>query len=226
MNKLNHVAIIMDGNWRWGLKKKGSRNYGHLQGIKAVETVVNSSLIQKIPHLTLYTFSTENWKRPDSEINFLFNLIRKSLKKKIKKIIEQGIKIKIIGQKKELPKDIIEIVKLIEKKTLKNKKITLNLALNYGSKEEIINACKNLSLKKSKEINVSSFEKELYTKNVPDPEILIRTGGTKRLSNFLLWQLAYTEIFFMDKLWPDFNKDDFNKIIIKFNKIKRNFGQI
>ena len=226
MNKLNHVAIIMDGNGRWGLKKKGSRNYGHLQGIKTVEAVIKYSLIQKIPHLTLYTFSTENWKRPDSEISFLFDLIRKSLKKKIKKIIKQGIKVKIIGQKRGLPKDIIEIVKLIEKKTLNNKRITLNLALNYGSKEEIINACKSLVLKKGKKINAINFEKELYTKNIPDPEILIRTGGTKRLSNFLLWQLAYTEIFFVDKLWPDFNENDFNRIIIKFNKIKRNFGKI
>ena len=226
MNKLNHVAIIMDGNGRWGLKEKGSRNYGHLQGIKTVETVIKYSLTQKIPHLTLYTFSTENWKRPDSEISFLFDLIRKSLKKKIKKIIKQGIKVRIIGKKRGLPKDILEIVKLIEKKTLNNKRITLNLALNYGSKEEIINACKSLVLKKGKKINTSNFEKDLYTKNIPDPEILIRTGGTKRLSNFLLWQLAYTEIFFVDKLWPDFNENDFNRIIIKFNKIKRNFGKI
>ena len=226
MNKLNHVAIIMDGNGRWGLKKRGSRNFGHLQGIKTVEAVIKYSLIQKIPHLTLYTFSTENWKRPDSEISFLFDLIRKSLKKKIKRIIKQGIKVKIIGQKKGLPKDIIEIVKLIEKKTLNNKIITLNLALNYGSKEEIINACRSLAFKKGVKINTSNFEKELYTKDIPDPEILIRTGGTKRLSNFLLWQLAYTEIFFVDKLWPDFNENDFNRIIIKFNKIKRNFGKI
>ena len=226
MTQLNHVAIIMDGNGRWGLKRKGSRKYGHLQGIKTVETVIKSALIKKISHLTLYTFSTENWKRPDSEINFLFDLIRKSLKKKIKKIIKQGIKVNIIGQRKGLPKDIIEIVKLIEKKTLKNKKITLNLALNYGSKEEIINACKSLTSKKGMKINVSNFEKELYTNNMTDPEILIRTGGTRRLSNFLLWQLAYTEIFFMDKLWPDFNENDFNRIIINFNKIKRNFGKI
>jgi len=226
MNELNHVAIIMDGNGRWGLKRKKSRNYGHLKGIKSVETVIKSSLIRKIPYLTLYTFSTENWKRPDSEINFLFDLIRKSLKKKINKIIKQGIRVNIIGNRKGLPKDIIEIVKLIEKKTIKNKKITLNLALNYGSKEEIINACKKLTAKKGREINVSNFEKELYTNNIPEPEILIRTGGTRRLSNFLLWQLAYTEIFFIDKLWPDFNENDFNRIIIKFNKIKRNFGKI
>ena len=226
MNQLNHVAIIMVGNGRWGLKKKNSRNYGHLQGIRSVEKILKVSIIQKIPHLTLYTFSTENWKRPTSEINFLFDLIRKSLKKKINKIIRQGIKVNIIGKKKGLPKDIIKIIKSIEKKTLKNKKITLNLALNYGSKEEIINACKKLAFKRSKKINVINFEKELYTNDIPDPEILIRTGGTKRLSNFLLWQLAYTEIFFIDKLWPDFNENDFNNIIRKFFSIKRNFGKI
>ena len=226
MNKLNHVAIIMDGNGRWGLKKKKSRNYGHVEGIKTVEAVIKFSLNKKIPYLTLYTFSTENWRRPDSEINFLFNLIRKSLKKKIKKIIKQGIKVNIIGKSKGLPKDIVEIVKLIEKKTLKNKKITLNLALNYGSKEEIINACNKLVIKKNKRINLHSFENELYTKNIPDPEILIRTGGAKRLSNFLLWQLAYTEIFFINKLWPDFSEKDFNKIVNKFYTIKRNFGKI
>ena len=226
MNELNHVAIIIDGNGRWGLKRKRSRNYGHLKGIKTVETVIKSSLIKKIPYLTLYTFSTENWRRPDSEINFLFDLIRKSLKKKIKTLIKQGIKVNIIGQTKRLPKDIIKIIKQIEKKTLKNKKITLNLALNYGSKEEIVNACKKLTSKQNKEISINNLEKELYTHNLPDPDILIRTGGTKRLSNFLLWQIAYTEIFFIDKLWPDFNENDFNKIILMYKKMKRNFGKI
>jgi len=216
----------MDGNGRWGLKKKGSRNYGHLKGIKTVESVIRNSLIKKIPYLTLYTFSTENWKRPDSEINFLFDLIRKSLKKKLNTLIKQGIKVNIIGQTQKLPKDIVKIIKQIEKKTLKNKKITLNLALNYGSKEEIVNACKKLTLKKDQEININNLEKELYTHNLPDPDVLIRTGGTKRLSNFLLWQLAYTEIFFIDKLWPDFNESDYNKILRKFYKIKRNFGKI
>ena len=226
MNKLNHVAIIMDGNGRWGLKNKKSRNYGHLKGIRSVETAIKFALKKKIKYLTLYTFSTENWKRPKSEINFLFDMIRNSLKNKIKKIIKQGIKVNIIGKKKGLPNDIVKIVKLIEKKTLKNKKITLNLALNYGSKEEILNACKNLALKKIKPINAKSFEKQLYTKNLPDPQILIRTGGTKRLSNFLLWQLAYTEIFFVNKLWPDFSEKDFSNIISSFYKIKRNFGNI
>ncbi len=226
MNKLNHVAIIMDGNGRWGLKKNRSRNYGHLHGIKTVETVIKTSIEKAIPILTLYTFSTENWRRPKNEVNFLFDLIRKSLKKKIKIITKNGIKINVIGSNKGLPNDIKKTVRYIKNKTSKNRRITLNLALNYGSKEEIINACKNISLKKNRKINIASFEKELYTKNIPDPDILIRTGGTRRLSNFLLWQLAYTEIFFINKLWPDFNANDYNAIIRRFYNTKRNFGNI
>jgi len=224
MNKLNNIAIIMDGNGRWWLKKKNSRNFGHLKGLKSVEIVIKACIKKKIEFLTLYTFSTENWNRPESEINFLFDLIRNSLKKNIKKIIKQGIKVNIIGKSYGLPKDVKKSIKLIERKTTKNKRITLNLALNYGSKEEIINACR--LLKSEKNINVENFEKKLYTKNMPNPDILIRTGGTKRLSNFLLWQLAYTEIFFIEKLWPEFNENIFNKIISKFKKTKRTYGQI
>jgi len=225
MNYLNHVAIIMDGNGRWGLKKKKSRNYGHLKGIKAVETVLRASIKKKIPFLTLYTFSTENWQRPENEITFLFDLIRKSLKKKIKTITKEGIKINVIGKNNKLPKDIKKTIKFIKNKTFKNNRITLNLALNYGSKEEIVNACKKI-VQNKKDINVKNLGRNLYTNNMPDPDVLIRTGGTKRLSNFLLWQLAYTEIFFIDKLWPDFNEQDFNNIVDKFYKIKRNFGKI
>tara|TARA_Y100000590_G_scaffold454355_1_gene601045 strand:- start:581 stop:1258 length:678 start_codon:yes stop_codon:yes gene_type:complete len=225
MNKLNHVAIIMDGNGRWGLKKKGSRNYGHLKGLDAVERTIKASIKNNISFLTLYTFSTENWKRPKNEVNFLFDLIRKTLKKNIKKIIKQGIKVKVIGREKDLAKDIKSIVKSIEKKTQNNRRITLNLAFNYGSKEEIINAFNQMKRKK-KSINIDNFERELYTYKTPDPDILIRTGGTRRLSNFLLWQSAYAEIFFVDKLWPDFSEIDFNKIVNKFYKIKRNFGNI
>ena len=226
MNELNHIAIIMDGNGRWGLKKKNSRNFGHLQGIKTVEEIIKSSVIHKVPFLTLYTFSTENWKRPESEINFLFGLIRRSLKKNLKRIMKQGIKVNIIGKRKGLPNDVSQAIKTIEKKTIKNKTITLNIALNYGSKEEILNACKILGKDKKKEINIKNFENKLYTKTIPHPDILIRTGGTRRLSNFLLWQIAYSEIFFVDKLWPDFTSKDYNKIIVKFKKIKRNFGKI
>ncbi len=226
MNKLNHVAIIMDGNGRWGLKKKNSRNYGHLKGLQTVEKVIKCSVKEKIPFLTLYTFSTDNWKRPESEIDFLFNLIRSSLKKNLKKIIKQGIKINIIGKKRGLPKDILKIIKLIEKRTFYNKKIVLNLALNYGSKEEILNACNKVLLKKKEIVSIKNLEDKLYTRNMPDPDIMIRTGGNKRLSNFLLWQIAYAEIFFISKLWPEFNEDDYYKIIKKFYKIKRNFGKI
>ena len=226
MNELNHVAIIMDGNRRWGLKKRGSRNYGHIKGLNTVETVIKSSLVQKIPYLTLYTFSTENWKRPDNEINFLLNLIRKHIKKNLKKIIKQGIKVNVIGVKKKLPSDIIKNIKIIEKKTLNNKKITINLALNYGSKEEIITACKKFLLTKNKKLDVNNFQNMLYTKNIPDPDILIRTGGTRRLSNFLLWQLAYSELFFVDKMWPEFNDIDYSNIINKFKQTKRNFGSL
>ena len=225
MNQLNHVAIIMDGNGRWGLKKKRSRNYGHIKGLLSVEKIITASINSKIKFLTLYTFSTENWKRPKKEINFLFDLIRKALKKNLKKILNQGIKVNIIGSKKNLPADIKEIIKYIEKKTSLNKRITLNLALNYGSKEEIIMAFKNLVKKKIK-INIKNFEHELYTKNIPVPDILIRTGGNKRLSNFLLWQSAYSEIFFVNKMWPEFDEKDLSLIVNKFYKIKRNFGKI
>ena len=208
-----------------GFKKKKSRNYGHLKGIKTVETIIKFSLIHKIPYLTLYTFSTENWQRPENEITFLFDLIRKSLKKKIKTITKEGIKINVIGKNNRLPNDIKKTIKFIKNKTSKNKRITLNLALNYGSKEEIVNACKKMAQNK-KDINVKNLGKNLYTNNMPDPDVLIRTGGTKRLSNFLLWQLAYTEIFFIDKLWPDFKEKDFNNVVDKFYKIKRNYGKI
>jgi len=226
MNKLKHVAINMDGNGRWGLKKKKSRNYGHLKGLKSVEKVIEIAIRNKIPFLTLYTFSTENWKRPKNEINFLFDLIRNSLKKNLKKIIKKQIKINIIGKKSGLPKDIDKIAKYSEKKTKKNKKLTLNIALNYGSKEEIVSACNELLKLKMRKVNMRDLEKKLYTRGVPDPDILIRTGDTRRLSNFLLWQLAYSEIYFVKKMWPDFNEYDFNKIIKQFFTIKRNFGNV
>jgi len=226
MNKLNHVAIIMDGNGRWGLKRKKSRNYGHLKGLKSVEKVIEIAIQNKIPFLTLYTFSTENWKRPKNEINFLFDLIRNSLKRNLKKIIKKEIKINIIGKKKGLPKDIDKIVKYSEKKTKKNKKLTLNIALNYGSKEEIVSACNKLLKQKVRKVKMKELEKKLYTRGVPDPDILIRTGDTRRLSNFLLWQLAYAEIYFVKKMWPDFNQHDFKKIIRQFFNIKRNFGNV
>ena len=225
MNKPKHVAIIMDGNGRWGLKKKNSRNFVHKQGLQTVEIILKKTIEKKIPYLTLFSFSTENWKRPRGEIKFLLNLIREYFNKHLDKIIKQGVKIRIIGQINKFPKDVKTILNKVQNKTKQNKKINLVLALNYGSRDEILHGIKNMVKKKLK-INQSNFENQLYTLNVPDPDILIRTGGKKRLSNFLLWQMAYTELFFVEKLWPDFNGNDLMKILNKFKSIKRNFGNV
>ena len=224
MNPINHVAIIMDGNGRWGLKHKNSRNAGHKAGLNTVEKIINITIKNNIKYLTLFAFSTENWKRPKSEINYLFNLLENFLKSKIEDLNKRNIKLNIIGFKK-FSKKLNKLLIKSEKKTLKNKTLQINLALNYGSKLELINAFKNLAKNKQK-ISVNNISKNLLTKNIPDPDFLIRTGNTKRLSNFLLWQLAYAEIFFEKKLWPDFNERDYNKIIKNFRKIKRNFGNI
>jgi len=225
MNPANHVAIIMDGNGRWALQKGKSRNYGHQCGLRAIEKIVDYSIKKKISYLTLFTFSSENWKRPKKEVNFLFKLLENYFKKNLLKVIRNGIKVKIIGNKSKLASNLRKIIKLAENKTSKNKKISVQLALNYGSKQEIINSMKIVNKKKQK-ITIKNFEKNLYTFGFPDPDILIRTGGQRRLSNFLLWQIAYAEIFFVKKMWPDFNNNDFQKILNKFKKIKRNFGNI
>ena len=225
MSVANHVAIIMDGNGRWALQKGKSRNYGHQCGLRAIEKIVDYSIKKKISYLTLFTFSSENWKRPKKEVNFLFKLLENYFKKNLLKVIRNGIKVKIIGNKSRLTSNLRKIIKLAENKTRKNKKISVQLALNYGSKQEIINSMKIVNKKKQK-ITIKNFEKNLYTSGFPDPDILIRTGAQNRLSNFLLWQIAYAEIFFVNKMWPDFNNNDFQKILNKFKKIKRNFGNI
>ena len=225
MNSLNHVAIIMDGNGRWGLKYKNSRNAGHKAGLNTVEKIIKESIKNKIKFLTLFAFSTENWKRPKNEIKFLFNLLDNFIDNKIGEFKKNNIRLKIIGDISNFNKKLKKKLINSEKITLKNKKLQVNLALNYGSKNELIRAFKELNKKKIK-INLKNLEKNLYTIGIPDPDILIRTGNTHRLSNFLLWQLAYTEIFFEKKLWPDFNEKDYTKIIIRYKKIKRNFGNI
>ncbi len=222
MNKLNHIAFIMDGNGRWGKKRNKSRNFGHLKGVEIVKKIVASSIKLKIPILTFYVFSSENWKRPKKEISFLFKLIQNYFLNEINRIVDQGIKINILGEINKLPLNIKSSLKKTTNLTKKNKRIIVNLAINYGSKNEIIHAIK----KTKKKITIKKFENNLYTKNMPDPEILIRTGGHQRLSNFMLWQLAYTELFFLRKLWPDFNIYDYKNIISKFRKSKRNFGSI
>ena len=224
MNPLNHVAIIMDGNGRWGIKNKNSRNLGHKAGLKTVEKIIKSILKKKIKFLTLYAFSTENWKRPKKEVNYLFELLNNFLTTKLNYLHKENIKLKIIG-KKNFSMKLNKKLLFAERKTVDNSKLQINLALNYGSKSEIIHAIKCIK-KNHENISEKNLVKYLFTKNIPDPDILIRTGNTNRLSNFLLWQIAYTEIFFEKKLWPDFNEKDLNKIIKKYKSIKRNFGQI
>ena len=223
MNPLNHVAIIMDGNGRWGLKYKNSRNAGHKAGLKVVENIIAETLTNNIKYLTLYAFSTENWQRPKYEVTYLFSLLENFLLNRLDDLHKKQIKLKILGKKKFSPK-LNKLLSHAEKKTSKNKNLQINLAINYGSKYEIVSAIKKI--KNLKKITAESFPKYLLTKNIPDPDLLIRTGNTKRLSNFLLWQIAYSEIFFEKKLWPDFNKEDYLKILKKFKKIKRNFGNI
>ena len=225
MNPVNHVAIIMDGNGRWGIKHKNSRNAGHRAGLDNVESIINECLKINIKYLTLYTFSTENWKRPEKEINFLFNLLESFLTNKIDNLIKKNIKLKFIGKINQLPSKLKKLIKNSESKTSKNLSLQVNVALNYGSKNELISTIKAI-LKKKTKVNENNIDKNLFTKNIIDPDILIRTGDTRRLSNFMLWQLAYTEIFFEKKLWPDFKSNDFRKILNKFKSIKRNFGSI
>jgi len=224
MNPLNHVAIIMDGNGRWGLKYKNSRNAGHKAGLTTVEKIIKETIKNNIKYLTLYAFSTENWKRPKKEVDYLFSLLETFLVRRINELHKQNIKLKIIGVKNFSSK-LNNLLNKSEKKTSKNKKLQINLALNYGSKIELINAFKRLT-KNNDKITEKNLTKYLQTKNIPDPDLLIRTGNTKRLSNFLLWQLAYSEIFFEKKLWPEFNKTDYNKIIKNYKSIKRNFGNV
>jgi undecaprenyl diphosphate synthase len=225
MNPIKHVAIIMDGNGRWGIKYKGSRNLGHRAGLDTIEEIIKETIKQKINHLTLYTFSTENWKRPKKERMFLFALLENFLSKKIDNLIENQIKLKVIGNKRKFSNKLQKLLIKSEKLTYKNKKLQINLALNYGSKEEILNSTK-IIIKSKKKLTEKNIEANLYTKNIPNPDLLIRTGNTQRLSNFLLWQLAYTEIFFSKKMWPDFKKRDYLNIINKFKKLKRNYGAI
>jgi len=222
MNKLQHIAFIMDGNGRWGKKKNKGRNYGHLKGLETVKKVVKSSIQFKIPIITFYVFSSENWRRPKAEINFLFKLIEQYFSKEINDVIKQGIKLNILGELNKLPQNVRKTLKKCTQLTKKNKKITVNLAINYGSKKEILYAFKKIK----KRLTLKIFEKNLYTKNMPNPEILVRTGGHQRLSNFMLWQLAYAELFFINKLWPDFNSKDYFNIIQKYKKIRRNFGSL
>ena len=218
-----HVAIIMDGNGRWGLKKKKSRNYGHKKGLETVEKIIEAAVYKKIKYLTLFVFSTENWKRPVKEVNYLIRLLNKYIDKEISNLLKKNIKINVIGDISPFPNILKNKIKKISSLSKTNNKIQINMALNYGSRQEIIKAINSLN-KNNLKINEKNINKFLYTHDVPEPEILIRTGNTKRISNFLTWQIIYSEIFFVKKMWPDFSKNDFYKIIENYKKIERKFG--
>jgi undecaprenyl diphosphate synthase len=214
----------MDGNGRWGLKKYNDRNKGHYYGLQNINKVIKNCIKLNIKYLTLYTFSTENWNRPKKEIEYLFFLFKFFYQKNFNKINKNNIRIKFIGDLKNIPADLKVIIKKIQEKTKTNNRITVVFAFNYGAKSELINAFKKIHKNKKNKISEQLISNNLYTKNMPDPDILVRTGGEKRLSNFLLWQLSYAELFFIEKSWPDFNFFDLKKIVNKFSGIKRRFG--
>ena len=222
-----HVAIIMDGNNRWTKKHKLKGFVGHEKGIDSIQNAVDTAKLFNIKYLTLFSFSSENWSRPKKEVNFLMNLLRKYLSEKINKLIKDNISIKMIGDKKKLPKDIVKKINSYQKLTSKNNGLNLIFALNYGSRNEISHAIKkiiNKFLKKRFLINENTISLNLFTKNIPDPDLLIRTSGEKRLSNFLLWQLAYSELVFLDVLWPDFKKKHFVDALNQYSKRLRRYG--
>jgi undecaprenyl diphosphate synthase len=224
MNPLSHIAIIMDGNGRWAEQRKKPRNFGHKRGLDNIRPIIEFCKKKKISFLTLYVFSLDNWKRSKKEVEYLFSLIEQLFEKYTKYLINNKIRINFIGEKTNLKKALIDKIKNIQKITSKDYDITVNLAFNYSSKFEIASAFVKC-IKKTK-ITPKIIEQNLYTSEIPDPEILIRTGGLRRISDFLLWQISYTEIFFLKKLWPDFKKSDLNIILRDYHKIKRNFGSV
>jgi len=228
MNSLSHVAIIMDGNGRWAKKNNKPRNLGHLEGTKNIQPIVKYCLKNNIPYLTLFAFSYENWKRPKKEIQYIFYILKKFINENLADLISNNVKINFIGEKKKIDKITKKLISKVEKSTLKNNKLNIFIAFNYSSKLEIVNSVNRfLKLKKNKKkLNFSDIENNLYTQSSPHPEILIRTGGYSRLSDFLLWQCSFSEIFFIKKNWPDFKVADLISIIKKYKKTKRNFGSI
>src|SRR5690606_32149331 len=228
---LNHVAIIMADNGRWDKKQGMLRTFGHENGAKAVREVVEGSAEIGIENLTLYAFSTENWKRPKLEVDMLMKLLISSLRKEIKTLHENNIKLMAIGRLETLPTKVHkELLEVIEK-TKNNSRMTLTIALSYGSREELINTVKEISIKvknniiSPEEIDESIINEHLYTQNLPDVDILIRTSGEQRISNFLLWQIAYAELYFTETLWPDFTKKHLHEAIIEYQKRERRFGK-
>lgn len=227
-----HVAIIMDGNGRWAKSRKLDRTQGHVEGAKRVEDIVDACREWGIKYLTLYTFSTENWNRPATEINILMNLLITVINSKIKKLKEEDIRFETIGRRERIPESVIKAMEFLKEETKNNKGLTLNLAFNYGSRLELIDAFKEIVSQveqkklRADQISEQTISKHLYTREMPDPDLLIRTSGEKRISNFLLWQLSYAEFYFTDIFWPDFNKQEFKKAILDYQQRERRFGQV
>ena len=228
----NHVAIIMDGNGRWAKARGLPRISGHKEGVVAVKSVIESAIKYGVRYLTLFSFSSENWSRPVEEVNDLMGLLRRYLTEEIEELHKNNIRLRVIGERGDLSPDIVDLIETSEKQTSRNTTLDLVIALSYGSRRELTNAIKilvgqsNLGELNADEIDENMIGRYLDTKGIPDPDLLIRTSGEKRISNFLLWQLAYAELIFIDRLWPDFNESDFIEAISEFNRRERRFGTI
>ena len=227
-----HVAIIMDGNGRWATKRHLPRSAGHRAGVESLREIINTSIEIGVGYLTVYSLSSENWKRPESEIKFLMKLFLATIKNELRLLMEHGVRLRLIGDRKSLPPEVVEAYEEAEKKTSENTKLNFNIALNYGSRQEILDAFKILGEKiKSSELNIEDIcikdlSDNLYTKDIPDPDFLIRTSGEHRISNFLLWQISYSELYFTKILWPDFKQKHFLKAIEEYQKRNRRFGKL
>ena len=230
-NLPKHIAIIMDGNGRWAAKKGLNRILGHNIGVESVQAVVEEALSLNIPYLTLYAFSTDNWSRPEDEIGTLMNLLVKSLKSEFDKLIKNNIRLNTIGDLSALPKAVQNEVKRVSEKTKNNKKLVLTIALSYGAREEIEYVVKKIASEVKnntiliENVDQSIINKHLYTRNLPDVDLLIRTSGEQRVSNFLLWQIAYAELYFTQVYWPDFGRKDLRKALLNYQNRERRFGK-
>ena len=224
-NTPRHVALIMDGNGRWAKARNLARNFGHREGVKTLKTIVDYAFSVGVEFVTVYAFSTENRNRPQEEVDGLIDLIRRNFSSSFKQFVKKGVKVKVLGDKSFFPADVIEIIDTLERESENNDRATLNIALNYGARDEIVKATQK-AVASGEEITEEVISKYLYTANQPDPDMIIRTGGEKRLSNFLLYQSAYSELFFTDTLWPDFTTDEFAQIIRQFNTRNRRYGKV
>lgn len=223
-----HVAIIMDGNGRWAQKKGLPRRKGHKEGVNTLKKIVKAAGEIGINYLTVYAFSTENWKRPDKEVNFLLNLFENTIKNELDELKEKNVHINVIGRKKTLPSNLVKQIEYLENETAKESDLILNIAFNYGGRAEIVDTAKKILKEKIEveDIDEKKFSSYLYFSNIPDVELLIRTGGEKRLSNFLLWESAYAELYFADIFWPDFSKENLEEAVDEFNQRNRRFGSL